>query len=41
MKQIRIPLSDLDKVVVSLALEQISWSEISKEYPEYTSDTKD
>jgi len=33
MKQIRIPLSDLDKVVVSLALEQISWLEISKEYP--------
>jgi len=41
MKQIRIPLSDLDKVVVTLALEQISWSEISKEYPEYTAETKD
>jgi hypothetical protein len=30
MKQIRIPMSDIDKVVCSLALEQSSWANISK-----------
>ena len=41
MKQIRIPMSDIDKVVCELALEQISWADISKEYPEYVSESKD
>lgn len=41
MKQIRIPMSDIDKVVCELALEQISWANISKEYPEFVSEAKD
>jgi hypothetical protein len=41
MKQIRIPMSDIDKVVCSLALEQSSWADVSKEYPEFIQESKD
>ena len=41
MKQIRIPMGDIDKVVCELALEQISWADTSKNYPEYVSESKD
>lgn len=41
MKQIRIPMADIDKVVCELALEQRLWSDVIKEYPEFVSTEKD
>lgn len=41
MKQIRIPIADVDKVVCSLALEQVLWADVVKEYPEFVVESKD
>lgn len=41
MLQIRIPLDHVEKVVCELALEQVKWSDICKEYPAYDSSAKD
>jgi hypothetical protein len=41
MKQIRIPMADVDKVVCELALEQVKWGEVSQGYPEFSSEGKD
>ena len=37
MKQLRIPMIDLEKVMINLSNETVSWTDVCKEYPEYTS----
>jgi hypothetical protein len=35
MKQIRLPLKDLEDVVCQLALEQIKWADVNEKYPTF------
>ena len=41
MKQLRVPIADLDKIIVNLSQEVTSWEEICKIYPHFESETKD
>lgn len=41
MKQIRLPIADVDKVVCELALEQVLWADIVKLYPEFVPEVKE
>ncbi len=41
MKQLRVPLDDIEKVLVSLSQETQSWEEVCKQYPAFESGEKD
>ena len=41
MKQLRVPLSDIDKVLVNLSQETESWEEVCKKYPAFASNEKE
>ena len=37
MKQLRVPLNDIEKVMTVLSQESESWEEVCKRYPAFTS----
>jgi glycyl-tRNA synthetase len=41
MKQLRVPLADLEKVLVSLSQETQTWEEVCKQYPLFEATEKD
>ena len=41
MKQLRVPMNDLQKVMSNLSTEVVTWEQICKEYPEYKAEEKD
>lgn len=41
MRQLRVPINDLEKVLVSLSQETDSWEEVSKRYPLFESTEKE
>lgn len=41
MKQLRVPIIDLEKVLVSLSNETDTWEEVCKRYPHFESGEKD
>lgn len=41
MKQIRLPIKDLEEIVCELALEQIRWADVTEKYPAFNSKADD
>lgn len=41
MRQLRVPIADLEKVLVNLSQETDTWEEVSKRYPHFESGEKD
>ncbi len=41
MKQIRVPMGDLEKVLTNLSNELATWEEVCKNYPEHKTEEKD
>ena len=41
MKQVRIPMTDLERVMTNLCNETLAWTDVCKEYPEQKTDPKD
>ena len=41
MRQIRVPMGDLEKVLSNLSTEVTSWEEVCKNYPEQKAEEKD
>jgi hypothetical protein len=41
MKQLRVPMGDLEKVLTNLSNEFLTWEDICKEYPEHKTKEED
>lgn len=41
MKQLRVPMNDLEKVLTNLSTEVTTWEEVCKQYPEHKTEEKD
>lgn len=41
MKQLRVPIADLDKIIVALSSETEAWEDVCKRYPAFASNEKE